>query len=277
MANSEQIASILRIAKEAKANIVTQDFIVGERRNSYLGASQDMYDDMMNNLDDITFLGDSVDIIRNEYEYNLQSTIGDIINALNCESDIDKKLRDSFVDVDLRLFLKDDEPDEKDVDGDSLRLSVIEEKAPNLFAHIKEILDQIDDGDIDVWSEGAYLFDCDYDYISETISSATIWALGYCTVYWNPNYEDAEIARMVGLVPFEYKDTFYLALGGCGMDLSPKLDAYIALTCGDIPSDSDFFRQREYFEHVVGKEVYQQVLGKCTRKYKRYVITFEEE
>ena len=47
-------------------------------------------------------------------------------------------------------------------------------------------------------------------------------ALAYWTVYFCPNIDDVDAALRVGLTPFYYKDDFYLALGGCGMDLSPR-------------------------------------------------------
>ena len=47
-------------------------------------------------------------------------------------------------------------------------------------------------------------------------------ALAYWTVYFCPNSDDVDAALRVGLTPFYYKDDFYLALGGCGMDLSPR-------------------------------------------------------
>ena len=46
--------------------------------------------------------------------------------------------------------------------------------------------------------------------------------LGYWTVYFCPNSDDVDAALRVGLTPFYYEDNFYLALGGCGMDLSPR-------------------------------------------------------
>lgn len=47
-------------------------------------------------------------------------------------------------------------------------------------------------------------------------------ALAYWTVYFCPMSDDVDVALRVGLTPFYYEDDFYLALGGCGMDLSPR-------------------------------------------------------
>jgi hypothetical protein len=84
-------------------------------------------------------------------------------------------------------------------------------------------------------------------------------SLSYWTVYFEPQFEDVSAALEAGLVPFYYRDTFYLALGACGMDLSPKLDAYQAVVSGTIPRDSQLFKQESYFEHVVGEDLTARV------------------
>ena len=95
-------------------------------------------------------------------------------------------------------------------------------------------------------------------------------ALAYWTVYFQPRIENEELAWKLGLVPFFFEDEFYLALGGCGMDLSPKLDAYQALTDDTVPSDSRFRNERdqEYAKYVVGEETYNKVIEviKCDPK-----------
>jgi len=86
--------------------------------------------------------------------------------------------------------------------------------------------------------------------------------LAYWTIYFEPLREDVDIARECGLFPFEFEGDFYLALGGCGMDLSPKLDAYQALTAGSIPTDSKFGSDNNYAKYVVGEKVYEKVMEK---------------
>jgi len=85
-------------------------------------------------------------------------------------------------------------------------------------------------------------------------------ALGFWTLYYQPEIEDVETAIRVGLVPFYYQERFYLALGGCGMDLSPKLDAYQVLTQGTIDPFSCLFSDPKYFRWVVGSKVFEEVL-----------------
>jgi hypothetical protein len=83
--------------------------------------------------------------------------------------------------------------------------------------------------------------------------------LAYWRVYFEPEVEDVDAALRTGLTPFEYMRTFYLALGAAGMELSPKLDAYQALTYGSVPGNSKLFDQEIYFEHVVGEELTAEV------------------
>lgn len=89
--------------------------------------------------------------------------------------------------------------------------------------------------------------------------------LAYWTIYFIPTMvmEDWELAHKVGLTPFKYQDRFMLALGGCGMDLSPKLDAFQALSNGTIPNGSKLITDKKYFEYVVGKKITKEVEEKC--------------
>lgn len=90
-------------------------------------------------------------------------------------------------------------------------------------------------------------------------------ALAYWTVYFEPPYFDEDIAHKCGLLPFEYYhetrgNMQLLALGGCGMDLSPRLDAYQALVSKSLSSSNRFEDDQDYAEYVVGKDLYKEVL-----------------
>ena len=89
-------------------------------------------------------------------------------------------------------------------------------------------------------------------------------ALTHWTIYFEPLVFDEEIALKCGLTPFTYKGKNLLALSGCGMDLSPRLDAYQALSHKTIDRNSRYFftanRLDKYFEYVVGKELAEEVL-----------------
>jgi hypothetical protein len=86
-------------------------------------------------------------------------------------------------------------------------------------------------------------------------------SLAYWTIYFEPEpeWENVEIALECGLIPFRFKEHFFLAFGACGMDLSPKLDAYQVLTSGTIDEFSMLFRDEKYFRYVVGDEVTEKV------------------
>jgi len=100
----------------------------------------------------------------------------------------------------------------------------------------------------------------DYDVHRDDAESLLREALGYWILYYQPEIEDVEVAIKVGLIPFYYKDRFYLALGGCGMDMTPKLDAYQVLTQGTIDPFTCLFSDPKYFKWLVGSEVFEEVL-----------------
>ena len=101
----------------------------------------------------------------------------------------------------------------------------------------------------------------DEDTIREIIEERFFEALSYWSIYFEPLVFNEKTALECALIPFVFEDIKLLSLAGCGMDLSPKLDAYQLLTCGMIDKKSKYFRKREkaYFEHVVGKSLYEQM------------------
>lgn len=109
-------------------------------------------------------------------------------------------------------------------------------------------------------------------------------ALSYWSVYFEPKcYFDEELAYKCRLTPFKYyneetgEKLNLLALGGCGMDLSPKLDAYQALTVGSIDKKSclfDPYNGKNCFEHVVGKELTKEVLANIILEVRKYSFEF---
>jgi hypothetical protein len=99
------------------------------------------------------------------------------------------------------------------------------------------------------------------DRIREIVEENFFEALSYWSIYFEPLVFNEKTALECALIPFVFEDTKLLALGCCGMDLTPKLDAYQLLTCGIIDKKSKYFRKREqaYFERVVGSSLYKQI------------------
>ena len=118
------------------------------------------------------------------------------------------------------------------------------------------------DLDIEAWAESA----------ADEVDTDFYESLAYWTVYQRTGGIDPDVATRCGLTVFEYEDNEYLALGGCGMDLTPKLDAYCALSWGYIPDGSDFFRQPDYFKYVAGDSVTADV-EQATRITDERIIT----
>ena len=91
-----------------------------------------------------------------------------------------------------------------------------------------------------------------------------------CNACVRPQKYDEIIAYKCNLIPFfhccsqryglNYGST-YLILEKSDTDLSPKLDAYQALTSGTIDPNSKLFKDRAYFEQVVGVDLTEEVLA----------------
>jgi hypothetical protein len=125
-----------------------------------------------------------------------------------------------------------------------------------LMDRIYNELEDKDYNELEEHMEQLYGIGCPEEAFNE------IEALAYWTVYFKPVIWDEDVAWKVGLIPFEYDDENYLALGGCGMDLSPKLDAYQALTDDSVPRSSLFLKDDTYAKYVVGETIYNEVMEK---------------
>lgn len=79
---------------------------------------------------------------------------------------------------------------------------------------------------------------------------------------------DEEDAYKCNLIPFkiynedENIDIHLLSLGGCGMDLSPKLDAYFFLQTGKMDPNSIYFRYKDCFKDIVPTEIFNAIEDK---------------
>ena len=109
-----------------------------------------------------------------------------------------------------------------------------------------------------------FSYSADNDKWEQEIDELFWNALSHWTIYFEPLVFDEEIALKCGLTPFIYKDKNLLALSGFGIDFSPRLDAYQALTHKTIDRNSRFFftanRPDKYFEYAVSKELAEEVL-----------------
>ncbi len=85
--------------------------------------------------------------------------------------------------------------------------------------------------------------------------------LSYHCFYSKPLLYNEKIALECSLTPFKYQDEPLLALSSGGMDLTPRLDSYQALTHGTIDESSKLFSDRGYFEQVMGEEITQRVIA----------------
>lgn len=89
-----------------------------------------------------------------------------------------------------------------------------------------------------------------HDYPAEEVN--ILEDLSYWTTYFKPpqyNFSSQDAIKC-GLIPFEANDDKLLALGGCGMDLSPNLDCYQIMNNKSAPKDSKLFSDEKYFNYV---------------------------
>lgn len=108
----------------------------------------------------------------------------------------------------------------------------------------------------------------DEDEISELVDEEFWDSLSMWMVYFEPLIFNEQVALECGLTPFSYyceisdRELQLLALSSCGRDLSPRLDAYQALTDKTIDKNSKFFGDEHsgnYFTYVVGQDIAQRV------------------
>ncbi len=97
--------------------------------------------------------------------------------------------------------------------------------------------------------------------INDMIEEIFADKLSLWDTYFEPMIFNERIALECGLTPFTYDGINLLALSGCGMNLSPKLDAYQVLTHGTIDGNSEYFsvNNQNYCETVVGKHIVDQM------------------
>lgn len=187
----------------------------------------------------------------------LEDFVGDIY--LHHKYGPDKELIDKLHKLGVETYQDSDGPTtiEYNSDGDFFRNASVEDII-NLggdFSGFEDfILEHLDDIDLE---------DIETSELSDLFTNHNkidLDDLAYWTVFFEPINFDEDIAHKVGLTPFNCFDTDLLALGGCGMDLSPRLDAYQALVDGTVPSSSQFIHQPEYAKSVVGESIYEEVL-----------------
>lgn len=86
-------------------------------------------------------------------------------------------------------------------------------------------------------------------------------SLTYRTTYFEPMIFNAEVALDCDLIPFTYEGKNLLALRGCGMDLTSRLDAYQLLVDNSVDKNSRLLKSNndDYLESVLDAELLQKV------------------
>lgn len=208
---------------------------------------RDIWDEVKENPDCVTFPEDEI-----------------LQDALDENMKVDKDNIDEVKELAETVFDMDEDEIKEKVKEDALIFDIFD---------MDDVVDKIQQDN----NKELNQFFLDYDEYYEWLQNETTESLAYWTVYFKPDIEDVEVALKCRLTPFYYDDEFYLALGGCGMDLKPKLDAYQMLTCHRIPSGSNVLRGNDtsYFEYVVGKDVTKEALEKCKLDKLNVKINFD--
>jgi len=170
-----------------------------------------------------------------------------------------KPLRNVFSGIHIKPFFK-----YNDISSiiDSLNKGIAEIEIP-IFIIKSELLEQYPD----LFSKSTFennnnwldtLNDEQLDTYCDVKSQLEEDALMLTTVYQARNY-DAELAYFCGLIPFkvlgDYEDIEFLALGGCDMDLTYKLEAYQLLADASYDEKSYFAEKGiVYFENYYGEK-----------------------
>ena len=124
--------------------------------------------------------------------------------------------------------------------------------------------EMIDSDDFPLYAE-YYGDDLDYlnreddEDLKRQVGDLFLEKISYWSTYFEPLIFNKKIALECDLTPFVHHGTKLLALSGCGMDLSPRLDTYQALTDRTIDKGSRLFNDNAYFEHVVGSHLAAKV------------------
>jgi hypothetical protein len=119
----------------------------------------------------------------------------------------------------------------------------------------------IDEDDLIELSED----DIDYKVRDDFYESASIYNYYRQVEEYDYDEEDAYKCRLIPFTIYDYnedKNIYLLGLGGCGMDLSPKLDAYFFLQTGKMDPASMYFRQKDYFKSLVSSEIFNAIEDK---------------
>lgn len=225
-----------------------------------------------------------VDSIVEKEEYNFNDTfystkeISDIYKEIRegnisfpdeyIEKRIERELEENHKDT-IKNIIKEAYEEYKE-EIEEIKISnelTKKEKAEELLKLKKEIHERIKEEILELKDE-----------IREEIIEEENDGLAYWSTYYSPARENIEAAIECNLIPFYYENKFYLALSGCGMDLSPLLDAYQALVDKTLPKNTKLIMPlyKDYCLNVLGKTLYEKALESAKREKPQFVVYFEE-
>ena len=148
--------------------------------------------------------------------------------------------------------------------------SLTEDERESLLDELNEKLQNVDNQITHSETEQPEL-EKQLEELNDNINTIENADFEYDTVYFNKTWNyygddiNREVATKLGLAVIQRKsdDQEFLALTGCGMDLSPKIMAYQALTYGYIDKEyTHKLRDIKYVRNVMGNCVFDEVMDK---------------
>ncbi len=98
---------------------------------------------------------------------------------------------------------------------------------------------------------------------------------------WSAVYEtdkyDKDVATMLGLYIIQVKGKLYIVTPETKYSNDVLLDAYQSIVYGDIRSESIFFKDKHYFEKVVGKDIFLAVRKAIRNVNEEYLIQIKRK
>ena len=236
-------------------------------RDTYFNRVKNIYDQVMAQLENVSIEGITDEMVLTKISENAS------LDTRTFDPLANDFVRAEIVDVieELGLDLSSDEVEDRLANQAENSFDGLEEHFPRIYESLMKRIDpcsgardlDLDDHGIRAFIEQAY--DIYVDDARQAVIDDEIEGLGFCTIYYEPDVFDAEAAHKCNLTPFCFEADngnvqHLLALAGGGQDLSPKLDAYQALTVGSIDKSSMILRESDYARSLIGKNLLDEVL-----------------
>lgn len=170
-----------------------------------------------------------------------------------------------------QLHYKDEVDMHDHMAADEITVSDLVAECHNGDRSIESFIEDLDPKDFRSQEALENLAQENYDQWLDEEKDNVIDSLFFWMTYFEPRIYNEEIALKCSLIPFKLYNNFdesteLLAYGGCGMDMSAKLEAYQALTAQTVDEGGSLYRILqgntslvELWNAVVGQDVLEEI------------------